>query len=73
MEGETKVVSQELLDKIEALAFNPEGATYIDFLLPDGTTETRIQVEGDIALSEEYINTMNILILRSLINTVIHC
>ena len=31
-------VSQEILDKLTDLAFNPEGAEYIDFVLPDGST-----------------------------------
>lgn len=60
LEGESKIVSQEMLDKIEGLAFNPAGAYYEDFMLPDGSFETRIIVEDDIALSEEYINTMEL-------------
>jgi len=57
---EERSVSQDMLNKIEALAFNPAGAYYDEFLLPDGSYQTRIIVEDDIALSEDYINTMQL-------------
>jgi len=49
-----------MLDKIEALAFNTQGVYVKDFVLPDGTSEKRYMVEDHIALSEDYINTMQL-------------
>lgn len=58
--AETSEIPQDILDKIEALAFNTNDVTYSDFLMPDGTYEKRYFVEGHIALTEQYINTMEL-------------
>ena len=57
---ESSEVSQDILDKLEKLAFNTNNVTVEDIMLPDGTTEKRYLVEGDITLSEDYINTMEL-------------
>lgn len=53
-------VSPELLEKIAALDMNTNGVKIVDFLLPDGTTQERIQVESDIFLTEADINSMSV-------------
>lgn len=58
--SESNLVSQDALDKIEALSFNTQGVTLEDYLLPDGSTEKRYIVEGHIALSPEYIENMEL-------------
>ena len=58
--GETNIVSQEVLEKIESLALNTKDVTLEDFVLPDGSTEKRYMVEGDIAISPSYIENMEL-------------
>ncbi|MEO8773556.1 MAG: M57 family metalloprotease [Gelidibacter sp.] len=53
-----KIVSPELLEKIAALDLNTSGVRMVDFLLPDGTTQERIQVEDDIFMTENEIDAM---------------
>ena len=53
-------ISQDVLDKIESLAFNTSEVAFEDFMLPDGTSEKRYMVEGDIALSEDYVQNMEL-------------
>ncbi|NER17322.1 M57 family metalloprotease [Spongiivirga citrea] len=53
-------VSEEIKAKLTSLAFNPSDVQVTDFVLPDGSTEKRYLVEGDIALSKEYIETMEL-------------
>ena len=50
------VTDQEVLDKIEALEVDNRAATIGDFHLPDGTTEERIFIGDDIALTLEALN-----------------
>ena len=54
---ESSEIPQDILDKIAALSFNTNDVVYTDYLLPDGSYEKRYIVEGDIALSPEYIET----------------
>ena len=60
LETETNLVTQDALDKIAALSFNTDGVTLEEYMLPDGSTEMRYMVEGHIALSPEYVNTMQL-------------
>lgn len=48
----------EIEKKLQAMHFNIDGVTKIDFLLPDGSTEEMYQVEEDIVLSEKQILNM---------------
>ncbi|MFD0862267.1 M57 family metalloprotease [Sungkyunkwania multivorans] len=56
----TAEIPQQVLDKIAALAFNPNDVTYEDFVFPDGTSEKRYVIEGDIALSADFIESMDL-------------
>ncbi len=53
-------VSEEVIAKLTSLAFNPSDVEITDFVLPDGSKEKRYMVEGDIALTKEYIETMEL-------------
>jgi len=53
-------VSEDVMAKLTSLAFNPSDVHITDFELPDGSTEKRYMVEGDIALTKEYIETMDL-------------
>jgi len=53
-------ISSEILEKLEALSFNTKDVVIDDFLLPDGTSEKRYIIEGDIALTEDYILNTNL-------------
>jgi len=56
----TQEIPQEVIEKIESLALNPEGMTLETFETPDGTTETVYMVEGDIAIYPEQLADMSI-------------
>lgn len=49
-------LSKEMLSKISNLHFNTSDVAVTDFLLPDGSTEEKILLEGDIVLSENQLD-----------------
>lgn len=53
-----KTVTPELLEKIAAVELNTEHVKIVDFLLPDGSTEERIQIEDDLFLTEADLDAM---------------
>lgn len=53
-----ETVSEEMLEKIADLSFNPNDAKFIDMLLPDGSTEKTLLLEGDILMSPEQLRRM---------------
>ncbi|MFP2995251.1 M57 family metalloprotease [Spongiivirga sp. MCCC 1A20706] len=53
-------ISEDIIAKLTSLAFNPSDVALTDFVLPDGSTEKRYMVEGDIALTKDYIETMEL-------------
>ena len=55
-----QAISPELISKVESLALNPEGMTMENFERPDGTTEGAYLLEGDIAMSPEQLEAMDI-------------
>lgn len=57
VEQETEV-SQETLDLISSLHFNNRGVEVIDMLLPDGSTEETLLLEGDILMSVDHLKNM---------------
>lgn len=56
--SETKV-SQDVLNKIASLHFNPKGAEQGKLLMPDGTYEKAYIIEGDIAMTADQMNKMS--------------
>ncbi|MDT0641591.1 M57 family metalloprotease [Zunongwangia sp. F363] len=52
-------LSKENLDNITRLHFNDKGAKVTDFLLPDGSIEEAILLEGDILMSTSQLNNMS--------------
>ncbi|WP_010520278.1 M57 family metalloprotease [Aquimarina agarivorans] len=48
------------LTKLKNLGFEGNTAEVTNFILPDGSSEKRYLVEGDIALSESYLNSFDI-------------
>lgn len=52
-------VSQDVLEKIASLHFNPEGAKMEKLLMPDGTFEKSYLIEGDIAMTAEQMKEMS--------------
>ena len=53
-------VSQSVIEKLDALSFNTDDVSLVDFMLPDGTTEERYKVENDIYLTKSYVETMEL-------------
>ena len=51
-------VSDKVKDLISSNYYNTDDIQKIDFLLPDGSTEVRYQVEGDIAFSQHQLETL---------------
>ncbi|GIQ60854.1 hypothetical protein Flavo103_39900 [Flavobacterium collinsii] len=58
-EGSLKV-TQDVLNKISALALNNKDVQVIKNTKLDGTTEDAFLIEGDIIMTEEQLNKMNI-------------
>ncbi len=56
----TDALSQEVINQIEALAFNSEGAELRSIVRPDGTTDRVIMAGGDIELDPDRIMDMSI-------------
>ncbi len=52
-------VSQDVMEKIASLHFNPEGAELRKLLMPDGTYEKSYFIEGDIAMTAEQMDRMS--------------
>ncbi|CAM4291126.1 M57 family metalloprotease [Gillisia limnaea] len=52
-------VSQDVMEKIASLHFNPEGAELSKLLMPDGTFEKSYLIEGDIAMTAEQMDQMS--------------
>lgn len=55
---EQEEVSQETLDLISSLHFNNNDVELIDMLLPDGSTEKTLLLEGDILMSLDQLKNM---------------
>ncbi len=53
-------ISTSDLSKLKNLGFEANTAELTDFVLPDGTTESRYLVEGDIALPEAYLKSFDV-------------
>lgn len=51
-------VSQETLNLISSLNFNSEEVKVVDMLLPDGSTEETLLLEGDILMSLDQLESM---------------
>jgi hypothetical protein len=60
-EIKTNEVPEILLNKLADFYINTDGIKKIDFMLPDGSTIERYQVEEDIILSEKQIMDLNLL------------
>ena len=60
-EAKTNDVPEILLNKLADFYINTDGVKKIDFMLPDGSTIERYQVEEDIILSEKQIMDLNLL------------
>lgn len=60
-EIKTNEVPEILLNKLADFYINTDGIKKIDFMLPDGSTIERYQVEEDIILSEKQIMSLNLL------------
>lgn len=58
VEQQEQEISQELLELISAQHFNPQDVEMIDMLLPDGSTERTLLLEGDILMSPEQLKRM---------------
>lgn len=62
LESAPQEISLEVTDDIISLLktnhYNAGDAQVIDFLLPDGSTEKRIQVEGDITFSKAQLESL---------------
>ena len=56
----TNEVSQDILNNLKDLSFNTDNIKIVNFKLPNGSVEKRYQVEGDILLTEDYINSMQL-------------
>ncbi len=59
-EPEVNQISPEIIGQLERFYLNADGVEKVDFMLPDGSTEARYQVEGDIMLSEQQIMDLDI-------------
>ncbi|GHA34435.1 hypothetical protein GCM10007103_14830 [Salinimicrobium marinum] len=51
-------VSKVILKQISSLHFNNKDVEMIDFLLPDGSTEKSLLIEGDIVMSPDQLSSM---------------
>ncbi len=58
LEQEDKV-SKETLDLISSLHFNSNDVQKFDFLLPDGSTERNLLIEGDIIMTPQQLENMS--------------
>lgn len=56
--GEQEEVSQETLELISSLHFNNNDVEVIDMLLPDGSTEETLLIEGDILMTFDQLKDM---------------
>ncbi|WP_010180677.1 M57 family metalloprotease [Aquimarina agarilytica] len=56
----TSSISTADLIKLKNLGFEANTAEITDFILPDGTSESRYLVEGDIALPESYLKSFDV-------------
>lgn len=54
-----KKVSKETLELISSLHFNTGEVEMIDFLLPDGSTEKNLLIEGDIIMTPQQLAEMS--------------
>ncbi|WP_424494432.1 M57 family metalloprotease [Salinimicrobium sp. GXAS 041] len=52
-------VSKETLELISSLHFNSNDVQKIDFLLPDGSTEKNLLIEGDIIITPQQLERMS--------------
>lgn len=55
-QGEQEI-SEELLELIASLHFNPQDVEMIEMLLPDGSTEKKLLLEGDILMSPKQLKS----------------
>ena len=51
-------ITDDVVDLLKSNFFNVEKVRVIDFVLPDGTTEQRYQIEDDITFSTEQIESL---------------
>ncbi len=54
----TLKITDEVIETLQSNFYNIGDVKVIDFMLPDGTTEERFQVEGDITFSAESIQAL---------------
>lgn len=52
-------ISKETLEQLSSLHFNNKDVEMIDFLLPDGSTEKSLLIEGDIVMSPGQLFSMS--------------
>jgi len=52
-------ILSEIIDQLDRFYLNTENVEKIDFVFPDGTTQKRYKVEGDIILSEKQIMALD--------------
>ena len=52
-------VSGKVTDVLDSHFFNTDDIQKINFVLPDGSTEVRYQIEGDIALTQEQVDYLS--------------
>lgn len=52
-------ISKETLEQVSSLHFNNKDVEMIDFLLPDGSTEKNLLIEGDIVMSPSQLLSMS--------------
>lgn len=57
--AQEEVVSEETLALISSAYFNDKDVKVIDFLLPDGSTEETLLIEGDIVMSIEQLQRIS--------------
>lgn len=58
VEKQEQEISEETLELISSSHFNPQDVKVIDMLLPDGSTEKTLLLEGDILMSIEHLKEM---------------
>ena len=58
VEKQEQEITQETLELISSLHFNNNDVEIIDMLLPDGSTEKTLLLEGDIVMSLDQLNNL---------------